>query len=222
MDWKSVQESDLVGISHIESEGQGTLTSYYQTLDCLRPLFNSQEFQQLVSGYYLNRIWGNTSGGKDTVRIKYFVPKPAAKAAEEIIKKFIKDSGLSEVEPTTPRVEKVAQGNGGEKHELSFRRFLTLETCIGFELTEAKTNREEIRFLMKKFRQQNPRGLRGPGKNKAVASILESDLERHSKTFRSLKPNHKSFFWSGLSKHNWDWSHFFVNLVYGDEPPEVR
>ncbi len=215
-----MQESDLVGISHIELKEQGTSTSYYQTLDCFRPLFNSQKFQRLVSGYFVNRIWDNTSGNKDTVRIKYFVPKPAAKSAEEIVKKFINDKGLSEINPHSPRVEKIAQGHGSEKQELSFRRFLALETRIGLELTEAETNCEEMRSLIKKFRQQNPKGLQGPGKSEVTSSILGSALEQHSKTFRDLNPSEKSFLWSGLSKHNWDWPHFFVNLVYGDEPSE--
>ena len=210
MDWQSVQESDLVGISHIELIEQGT-PGYYKTLDYLRPLFKS--LQPHASGYYVNRICNETSNEKDTVRIKYFVQKSDAQIAEEIIKKFIKDKGLSEISPSSPRVETIAQGHGGETQELSFRRFLALETCIGLELTEDKTNLKEIQSLMEKFRQKNPCGSKNIGKSSEVSSLFGPTFEHHSRTFRYLKLN-KSFFWSGLSKHDWDWPHFFVSLVH--------
>jgi len=49
-------------------------SSYYKTIDALRPLFHKSEFTEVITGFYLN-----ISEDYDAVRILYFVNEKKVK-----------------------------------------------------------------------------------------------------------------------------------------------
>lgn len=209
MDWKSVSESDLVGRFYIwksETTPPG-LVGYHKTICSLRPLFEKEQFKRHVSGYYVNRVCGESTRNEDTVRLTYFAPSGFAPLAVKEIKKFIEDKKLHEpCKSQLPQEDKVAGGYGGDKFELLFRQFLALETHVGLEIMEA--NLQDALSLVITFRLQNVWA------HSSIPSHFKSAFQR-SVTYCSLTDTDKKFLWLCLTIP--EWSHFLVNLVIGDD-----
>ncbi len=196
--------TDLSGRFYLRRPGGGgRFAGYYSSLDALRPLLASAEWQAAVTGYFIN-----VAGDFDAVRLTYFTatPEPMRRAVEA----FAAARGLEQSQPPEPPVPaQVASAYGGE--ELRFRRYLTAYTLVGLDLLDA--DRLNTRCLFATFRWQ-VMAARQP-----YRPHFERSFVRDSPFFRSLSPLEQEQFWSDLA--HWpnppqvDWAHLLVNMALG-------
>ena len=102
-----ISKTDFFGIFYVKKPNGASFDSYYRTIDALRPLFNNEEFKEIVKGFYLN-IYEDFS-----VRISYFVPEDNVQEAIRIFKTFFSKNRLAEIkEPENPKKTVVAKAYG--------------------------------------------------------------------------------------------------------------
>jgi len=65
---KEIFTRDHLGRFFVMKQKGVKWSSYYKTIDALRPLFHKSEFTEVITGFYLN-----ISEDYDAVRILYFV-----------------------------------------------------------------------------------------------------------------------------------------------------
>lgn len=202
MDLSRLQESDLFGRFYLKVSGSRQFDTYFQTIDALRPLLNSREWNEAVTGYYIN-VAGNNM---DTVRLSYFSSN--TDAVRNYAESFCRQHNIIESQnPELPHATRISEGYGGE--ELRFRRFLYLYTLIGLDIMLA--NLLNARCLMPTFRFQIMLS-RQPYK-----PHFQRTFEEQSSTYNSLSTEQEEQFWSDLA--NWpnppqvDWAHLMVNMI---------
>jgi hypothetical protein len=199
---RKTPKEHLFGLFRIKKSYESTWDFYYDTIDALRPLFERKDFNQLVSGFYLNRI-------RESVRISYFVSEKDKQKAISIFQSFFKEKGISEFEAQPPTKIVVARNYGGEELEERFRSFLALETQIGLELMKADLLHARSLFATYCF-QVCKGGL-------SVREHFEPTFLRYSQTYVSLSTEEKKQFLTDLENHP-DWMHMMVNFVLGWDP----
>lgn len=202
---KKISREDLFGLFFITKSDEQKWDFYYNTIEALRPLFESKDFIKIISGFYVNLIG-------ESVRISYFVSKENKLKATSIFQNFFSEKGISEIktEPATGKV--VAERYGGEELEERFRYFLSLETQIGLELIKADLLHARILFVTYRF-QVFKAGL-------TVRNHFEPTFLRHSPTYVSLSNEEKEQFLSDLENHP-GWMHMMINFVLGVDFPGV-
>ncbi len=83
---------DLLGAFWVRSGVAVRWDSYYGTIDALRPLFMSSEFNEVISGFYIN-----VAGGCDAARIKYFVSPENVEEGVELFRSYFQEKGIVEI-----------------------------------------------------------------------------------------------------------------------------
>lgn len=199
-----LSETDLFGRFYLKVPGRGKFDGYYASLDAVRPLVSSEQWQSNVTGYYIN-----VADEKfDAVRLSYFTPTP--KPVQDVVASFVTKHELQHSQPPElPCACMVSRNYGGE--ELRFRRFLATYTLIGLEIMQADLL--NARCLFATFRWQVM--LAGRPYKPHFLKTFESQ----SPFYRSLLELEKDQFWNDLAY--WpnplqvDWAHLFVNMVLG-------
>jgi len=200
-------KNDLFGVFYVKKSDGVKWDSYYRTIDALRPLFDSREFKQIVTGFYLN-IWGDF----DSVRISYFVKKEDKEDAISVFKQFFRDNGIMEISESKPPEEIIlAQGYGGQQYEEQMRNFLVHYTQLGLDLI--KGNLLQARILFATYRWQVRKA------SLPFREHFEPTFKKYSPTYNSLSDDEKDQFFTDSKE--WpnppqvDWAHMMVNFVLG-------
>ena len=196
-----ISENDLFGRSFLKKPDGARYYNYYSTIDSIRPLLQSKDWNEYVTGYYVN-----VSGNMDAVRLSFFAddPQNALKCKDD----FCSANNIVEIQPCEyPHKFKVSEDYGGE--ELRFRKFLHMYTLIGIDLINSDLLNARCLFVT--FRLQVMRS------RQEYKPHFEGTFEKHSLTYSSLSVEDKEQFWSDLS--NWpnppqvDWAHMMVNMI---------
>jgi hypothetical protein len=203
-----ISEEDLFGRFFLKKPGGIKFDCYYNTIVELGPLLDSEEWNECVTGYYIN-----VAGDMDAVRLSYFTvdPQKASKCKDD----FCFSSNIVEIRPPElPQKTRVSEGYGGE--ELRFRKFLHMYTLIGLDLIKADLLNARCLFVSFRLQVMLSRQEYKPH--------FEGTFEKHSRTYSSLSDKDKEQFWDDLS--NWpnppqvDWAHMMVNMILpGDFVP---
>lgn len=204
MDLSRLTTTDLSGRFYLRAPGsEGRFAGYYASLEALRPLLESAEWQAAVTGYFIN-----VAGDFDAVRLTYFTA--TAEAMREAVEAFVAARGFTQSQPLEPPASaQVASIYGGE--ELRFRRYLATYTLIGLDLL--RTDRLNTRCLFATFRFQ-VMAARQP-----YRPHFERAFDRDSPFFRDLLIAEQEQFWADLA--HWpnppqvDWAHMLVNMALG-------
>lgn len=202
MDWKKVSTDDLQSRFFIEMPEANPWMSYYETINLFRVLFESQKFQQYVSGYYVFSLHRQFPC---TFRLVVFSPEDTSMEAEQEIENFIIKNKLPEKRDERIPPKKYSAVISPGDPELRCRQFETLETLIGLEIMKKDLlNAQSLMatYRWQVFKARQPR-----------ASYFKPTFERDSSAYLSLSPNDQVFLYSCLS--NYKWTHFLVNLVLG-------
>ncbi len=204
MDLARLTTADLSGRFYLRlPRGGGPFAGYYASLDALRPLLESAEWQAAVTGYFIN-----VAGDFDAVRLTYFTatPEPMRQAVEA----FAATRGLEESQAREPPAPTTAAGlYGGE--EIRFRRYLATYTLVGLDILRADAL--NARCLFATFRWQ-VMAARQP-----CRPHFERTFQRDSPFYRALPAREQEQFWADLA--HWpnppqvDWAHMMVNMVLG-------
>ena len=202
-----VSLDDFLGIFFVRKGDTVKWDSYYGTIDSLRPMFEKEEFNDVISGFYLNVV-----GNNDAVRISYFVAPENVDMGVKLFKSFFEENGIQEIKGDEyPRETLIASAYGGPEYEQDFRTFLSLQNVIGLELLKNKSLYAKRLFATYRWQVR-----------KAVFSIdahFKYGLETHSPTFGDFSKEERTKFLELLG--NWpnppqvDWAHMMVNLVLG-------
>lgn len=196
--------TDLFGTIHITDGTGQKFEGYYSTLEALRPLLDSEEWQAQTTGFYLNA--GGTNC--DAVRISYFCangqdPRPVVQA-------FARNHDLCLVAAARPPAQvAIASAYGGD--EARFRRFLSTYSQIGLDLIRSDLNHARCLFATFRFQVFPSRG--------DYRAHFAPSFEARSPFYQTMSQREKDQFWADLA--NWpnppqvDWAHMFVNMVLG-------
>jgi len=203
MNLNRITETDLFGTFHLRVPGGDKYAGYYSSLDAIRPLLNSEEWKENITGFYLN-----VAGDFDGVRISYWTTSP--EQTQQTVDEFVAEHGLEYIRnPSTPVQTRNSQQYGGE--ELRFRRFLATYTQIGLDIMEADLL--NARRLFATFRLKVMIG-RQPYKPHFIGTF-----ENHSPFYNDFSDAEKDQFWLDIA--HWpnppqvDWAHMMVNMVLG-------
>jgi len=203
-------ETDLFGTFFLRASDLGRFAGYYSSLDAIRPLLESEEWTENVTGFYIN-----VAGDFDAVRISYWTTSP--EQTRQVVDEFVTQHSLQYLrEPGTPGQTRNSDSYGGE--ELRFRKFLTAYTQIGLDIMAADLLNARCSFAT--FRWQVMRS------RQAYKPHFEGTFQNHSPFYNSLSQSEKDQFWLDLT--HWpnppqvDWAHMMVNMVLGcdwNRPP---
>lgn len=203
MNLSLIKETDLFGRFFLKAPDGGRFSSYYCSLNAIRPLVRSKEWLKNVTGFYIN-----VAGDYDAVRLSYFTTY--SDQTIEVVDNFVAKHKLINIRnPENPHHEKISENYGRE--ELRFRKFLATYTLIGLDIMKADLL--NARCLFAKFRWQIMRA-RKPYKPHFIGTF-----ENQSSFYKSLTPAEKDQFWRDLN--HWpnppqvDWAHLFVNMILG-------
>jgi hypothetical protein len=203
MDVSRLTVSDLFGRFLLKGSNGGAFSGYYRSLEAMRPLLESNDWQSSVSGYYVN-----VAGDFDAVRLSYFTPLPDQ--PRQAMERFAAKRRLERAEvPEPPHEKEISQNYGGE--EIRFRKYLSTCTLVGLDIMEADLL--HARRLFATFRWQVMRARR------PYRPHFLSTFQQQSAFYRSLRPYEQDQFWRDLE--HWpnppqvDWAHLFVNMVLG-------
>lgn len=201
MDLSKLSEDDLFGRFYLKVLGNSKFDTYFQSVDALRPLLNSREWNEAVTAYYIN-----VAGNMDIVRLSYFTS--IADAVQSCLESFCQQNDVIEGQNRElPHSTRISEEYGGE--ELRFRRFLYLYTLIGLDIMHADLL--NARCLMATFRLQVMLS------RQLYLPHFQRTFEEQSQIYNSLSQAQKELFWSDLS--NWpnppqvDWAHMMVNMI---------
>jgi hypothetical protein len=200
MNLSRLHTTDLFGRFFLKLSDNEPFTNYFHTINAIRPLLNSRNWHDVVTGYYIN-----VADNMDTVRLSYFTTSP--QELNNCVNSFCLQNHINIQINESPHLTRTSGGYGNE--ELRFRRFLYIYTLIGLDIMQA--NLLNARCLMATFRLQVMLS-RQPYPNH-----FQRTFEAQSPSYNSLSQKQKSQFWSDLS--NWpnppqvDWAHLMVNMI---------
>ncbi len=200
-----IGEHDLFGRFFLGCAGPPSFQTYCQTVDAIRPLLDSQEWNRSVTGWYLNCI-----GAECAARLSYFTT--TRDAVGQVLGDFLsaKRGAVSEIQPPQqPGPIKIADEYGGE--ELRFRQFLSSYSPFGLEIMRADLLHARclcITLRCQLFPENRPYRLH-----------LEPTMLRDSPAYVALSLPERDRFWADFQ--HWpnppqvDWAHMFVNMILG-------
>ncbi len=182
-------------------------SSYYKTIDALRPLFKILEFNEVITGFYLNIV-----GDYDAVRITYFVNEINSKKAESIFRKYFLENHLVEIkEHNFPKKTVISRQYGGHGYEEDFRTYLNLYSQISLEILQADLLQSRILFATYRWQVRKA--------SLPFREHFEPTFNRLSPTYYSFSEEERLYWFSLLEK--WpnppqvDWAHMMVNMILG-------
>jgi len=192
-------EQDLLGLFFFKTD---SLADYYQRLEILRPLLTDEQWWDVVTGYYLNRIRGN-------LRLSFFTSSPSQ--VEDLVTDFVSREELEF--PKEPKAEppsqiKIAQKYGGE--ESRFRCYLSTYPLIGLDLMGADLLNARCLFTTLRWQLTV---VRAP-----YIDHLRHTFESQSPLYNSLSTVEQAQFWKDLDHRppqQTYWAHMLVNMVLG-------
>ena len=82
--------------------GSRQFDTYFQTIEALRPLLNSREWNEAVTGYYIN-VAGNNM---DTVRLSYFTTN--SDKVSSCVDSFCSQNNVENNNPEIPHPERIS------------------------------------------------------------------------------------------------------------------
>jgi hypothetical protein len=200
-DCSRISENDLFGRFFLKKPNGIKFDNYYNTIVELHSLLYSEDWNECVTGYYIN-----VTGDMDAVRLSYFTvdSQKVLKCKDDICS----GNNIVEIQPHEhPHKTRISEEYGGE--ELRFRKFLHMYTLIGLDLLKADLLNARCLFVT--FRLQVMRS------RQAYKPHFEGTLEKHSQTYSTLTEEGKERFLDDLS--NWpnppqvDWAHMMVNMI---------
>ena len=194
-----ISKEDLFGLFFVRKSYGTNWDSYYGTIDILRPLLKSKDFNKTVSGFYINHI-------DELVRISYFVSEGSEQKAISIFRNSFEENGISEIKAQPPTKTIVAKQYGGEELEEHFRYFLALETQIGLDLIKADLLHARSLFAAYCWQVRIA--------SLPVTRHFEPTFKKHSQTYTSLSTTEKEQFLVELEERL-SWTHMMVNFVLG-------
>jgi hypothetical protein len=196
-------EHDLFGRVFFRCDGPPSFATYYRSVDAVRPLLCSQEWAASVTGWYLNCI-------QYGARLSYFTTAP--ETVIQVVEGFIAATSgtVDEHCPREdPRRTMIAADCGGE--ELRFRRFLSSYSPVGLDLMQADLLHARclcITLRCQLFPERRP-----------FRPHLEPTMLRESPVYAAFSPLRREQFWADFqhwpNPRQFDWAHFFVNMVLG-------
>lgn len=199
-----ISVNDHFGTIQITDGTYVKFESYYSTLNALRPLLRSSEWQSQTTGWYLN-VGGHNF---DAVRISYFCPH--GNDPRTAVDAFLADSSLSLfATPDSPKDVKVAHTYGGD--ESRFRSYLSTYSHIGLDLIGTDLHYAQCLFVTYRWQAFMSRG--------DCRDHFAPSFESRSPYYHSMSREGHEQFWSDFS--HWpnppqvDWAHMFVNMVLG-------
>jgi hypothetical protein len=211
MDLTKIQETDFHARIAVRTPGMGFSEGYFETIERIRPLLESPDWKEFVTGYYIN-VASKREIDEDPyfwlMRLTYFTRDQ--EHTPKVISDFIKNSGLEKVPYNGEELSqaRISASYGGE--ELRFRRFLAVYTQIGLDLL--RSNKLHARRLFVTYRLQV---IRSGG---SCHAHFSNSFEKLSPTYNSLTTVEKSQFWSDLEDRNLNWFHFFINMILPCDP----
>lgn len=206
MNLSLIKETDLFGRFFLKAPDGGRFSDYYCSLNAIRPLVKSEEWEESVTGFYINHVNGEYLG---SVRLSYFTT--SIDQTKKVVEHFVDKHKLKKIQnpEETPHHIIISKGYGEE--ELRFRKFLSTYTLIGLDIMKADLL--NARCLFATFRWQVMRA------RKPCKPHFLRYFESQSPFYNSLSSAEKDQFWRDLD--HWpnlrqvDWAHFFVNMVLG-------
>ncbi len=199
-----VSEQDLLGRFFLRCAGPASFATYYQSVDAIRPLLYSKEWNTAVSGWYLN------IGEEKAARVSYFTTTPGTVA--QVVGSFLAatDGAVSKQRPPElPKSERIAAEYGGE--ELRFRRFLSSYSPVGLDIMQANLLHAKCLCITLRFQLFPER--------RPYRPHLEPTMLRVSQAYAAFSLTERERFWTDFE--HWpnppqvDWAHFLVNMVLG-------
>jgi hypothetical protein len=103
---RKVAKEDLWGVYYVRQGPNRGWGSYYDSIEALRPLFESEEFGEKVTGFYLNI--GNHQ--EFSVRISFFLDESNLSAALSMFTSFFKGNRFLEVQKPSAPISYVVAG----------------------------------------------------------------------------------------------------------------
>lgn len=204
---KIISTGDHIGRYYVKKSNGGRWTSYYKTIDVLRPLFQKREFKKVITGYYLN-----IAGDYDAVRITYFVNEINNDKAETVFRNYFVQNQLVEInEHNFPKKTIISRQYGGQEYEEDFRTYLNLYSQIGLEILEADLLQSRILFAIYRWQVRKA--------SLSFREHFEPTFNKLSPTYYSFSEEERQYFFSLLE--SWpnppqvDWAHMMVNMILG-------
>lgn len=201
-----ITENDLFGRFFLRTSGADCVDTYHRSVLAISPLVRSTEWNNAVSGWYINVTHGFAA------RLSYFTTQP--NAATIAIRSYLhRNKDVREYRRHDPPVKtEIAADYGG--YELRFRRYLCTYSPIALDLMEADLR--HARCLCITLRCQL--FLKG----RPYRPHLEPTMQRDSKSYVALTESNREQFWADLQhwpnpKQQVDWVHMFVNMVFGHD-----
>ena len=201
MDLARLSETDLFGRFFLKLPGNVPFDNYYRSLYALLPLLTSKEWNECVTGYYIN-----VAGNMDAVRLSYFTCD--SDRIQKCTKSFCsKNNIIAPQRSELPHRTKIAGIYG--KEETRYRKYLYLYSLIGFDIIQADLL--NARCLIATFRYQVM------ASRQEYKPHFENTFKKQSPIYNSLSQNQKQQFWRDLS--HWpngsqiDWAHMMVNMI---------
>ena len=202
--FKILSEKDMFGRFYLKKmPNEGIYKNYYATIDALRPILKSEEWQAAATGYYIN-----APVTRETVRLSYFTSQPDE--LTKILENFISKNSIEHAqEPELPHQTMISSTYG--KEEIRFRKFLYLSTLIGLDLMEKDLMYSRYLFATFRYRFMQY--------GEPYRKHFLKAFEEKSQAYRSLSEAEKTQLWSGLeywpNPPQVDWIHMMVNMVMG-------
>ena len=202
IDCSRISENDLFGRYFLKKPNGIKFDNYYNTIVELRSLFDSEDWNKYVTGYYINVA----DDMMNAVRLSYFTAD-AAKVSK-CKDNFCSSNNIVESHPPIlPDETRISKGYGNE--ELRFRKFLHMYTLIGLDLLKADLLNARCLFATFRFQVMHSR--------QAYKPHFEGTFEKHSQIYLSLTDEDKKQFWDDLSKRpnppDEAWAHMMVNMI---------
>ena len=205
-----VSVKDHLGTILVTDGANTRFDSYYSTLDSLRPLFQSSEWQSQTTGWYLN------VGDNDftAVRISYFCPD--GNDPRSAVDAFLADRSLSYLaKPGLPKEIKFADRYGGD--ESRFRSYLSTYSHIGLNIMGADLHNAQCLFTTYRWQVFMSGG--------DCREHFAPSFESKSPFYCSMSHEDQEQFWVDFAcwpkPPQVDWAHMFVNMVLACDWMEV-
>lgn len=200
-----VSIEDYLGQIHVSCENRTTNAGYFKSIDRLAEICNRNQFNQLVTGFYLN-----VSKIPGSVRLSYFVNPDLENSESHIIELLTKNNvSIEQIGMKLAPLEITLQYKWPIRTEKELRDFLVAYTKVGLEMM--RNNLYHSRCLMATYRFQ----VRWASLD--IRNHFKRSFEILSPTFNSWDNKDRDSFLSALEewprRQQVDWAHFMVNLI---------
>jgi hypothetical protein len=194
---------DLFGIFFVKGSDGLKYDSYFKTINSLRSLFDDKRFKEVVDGFYISCIDGDT-------RISYFVDSRRAEKSIKLFQEFFVKNEIEEIKNHSfPHEDIIAQDYGGSFYEQRFRNFLNNYTQIGLELLQGNILHSRRLFTIYRYHVRQA--------SISFESFFEPTFMKYSQFYASFSNEEKKQFFEDLKMRPQptEWAHMMVNMIVG-------